>query len=248
MGRLDKLAFEPKGAMATQATLSHATPSSGPRILLVDDEPRILNFLSRGLRAEGFQVEVAAEGRDGLQRALTESYDLVVLDLLMPGMDGTAVLRRILARKPRQQVIVLSALTDIQSKVECLELGAEDYVAKPFSLDELLARVHARLRGAARDGATRLTVGRLTLDMLRRLADAGGGPIPLADREFLLLQELMRSPGRTVSKERLLSAVWGYHFDPESNVLDVYVRRLRAKLGAGVIATARGEGYRLDAG
>ena len=124
MGRLDKLAFEPKGAMATQATLSHATPSSGPRILLVDDEPRILNFLSRGLRAEGFQVEVAAEGRDGLQRALTESYDLVVLDLLMPGMDGTAVLRGILARKPRQQVIVLSALTDIQSKVECLELGA----------------------------------------------------------------------------------------------------------------------------
>jgi DNA-binding response OmpR family regulator len=220
--------------------------ASSPRILLIDDEQRILNFVSRGLRREGFAVDVAAEGSEGLRLATSEPFDLVILDLLMPGLDGMAVLRGILARKPHQRVMVLSAIGDTSSKVDCLELGAEDYLAKPFSFDELLARIHARLRDAAKAHPIRLTVGRLTLDLVRRIADSGGGPVLLADREFLLLQELMRSPGQTISKERLLSTVWGFHFDPGSNVVDVYVRRLRAKLGADALITVRGQGYRVD--
>jgi len=229
--------------------LSQGAPVLEPslrRILVVDDEPRILDFVSRGLRREDFSVDVAADGKAGLERALSERYDLVILDLLMPGLDGVSVLRGILARKPEQPVIVLSALGDLRSKVDCLELGAEDYLAKPFSFAELLARVHARLRNADRSLPTHLEAGRLRLDMLRREVDAGWGPITLAEREFLLLQELMRHPGTTVSKERLLEAVWGFRFDPTSNVLDVCVRRLRAKIGSDLITTARGEGYRID--
>ncbi len=229
--------------------LSQGAPVLEPslrRILVVDDESRILDFVSRGLRREDFSVDVAADGKTGLERALSEAYDLVILDLLMPGLDGVSVLRGILARKPDQAVIVLSALTDLRSKVECLELGAEDYLAKPFSFAELLARVHARLRNADRNPPTHLAAGRLRLDLLRREVDAGWGPITLAEREFLLLQELMRHPGTTVSKEQLLETVWGFRFDPTSNVVDVCVRRLRAKIGSDVITTVRGEGYRID--
>lgn len=233
--------------MTSSAERSEDEPAPFGRILVIDDEQRILNFVRRGLEAEGMAVDVARDGPDGLRLALSSPYDLVILDLVMPGIDGHAVLRRLLERKPSQPVLVLSALNDTASKVSCLQRGAEDYISKPFSLDELLARVHARLRTAARSGPTRLRAGSLALDLIRRQADAGSGPIPLAEREFLLLGELMRNAGRTVSKERLLSSVWGYHFDPGSNVVDVYVRRLRAKLGAGAIVTMRGVGYRIDA-
>jgi two-component system copper resistance phosphate regulon response regulator CusR len=236
-------------AMSSQTVVGETSElGSVGRILLIDDERRILNFVSRGLRSEGFEVDVAETGLEGLEKAASERYDLIVLDLLMPEVDGKTVLRGILRRRPDQTVIVLSALDDSESKVLCLELGADDYLAKPFFFEELLARVRARLRGAARSTSTRLSVGGLTLDVIRRQADSGAGPIALAEREFLLLQELMRNAGRTVSKERLLSSVWGYHFDPETNVVDVYVRRLRAKLGAETIHTLRGEGYRIDAG
>ena len=143
--------------------------------------------------------------------------------------------------------IVLSCLTATATKVRCLEAGAEDYLAKPFSLEELLARVRARLRAAAGRSATSLVAGRLRLDLIRREADSGSGPVALADREFLLLRELMQHTGTTVSKQRLLAAVWQYYFDPGSNVVDVYVGRLRAKLGADTITTMRGEGYRIAA-
>jgi two-component system copper resistance phosphate regulon response regulator CusR len=218
-----------------------------PRILLIDDEQRILDFLRRGLEAEGMAVDTAADGREGLRLGLSRPYDLVILDLVMPDVDGHEVLRRVLERTPTQPVLVLSALNDTASKVRSLERGAEDYIAKPFSLEELLARVRARLRAAARSGSTRLSAGELVLDMVKRQAATPAGVVSLAEREFLLLAELMRNAGRTVSKERLLSAVWGFHFDPGSNVVDVYVRRLRAKLGPEVITTVRGVGYRIDA-
>jgi len=173
------------------------------------------------------------------------SYDLIVLDLLMPGLPGIDVLRRLVEHKPGQPVIILSALTDTSSKVNSLELGAEDYLAKPFSFEELLARVRARLRGA-RSRPTILTIAGLELDLFSRQAEGDFGRVRLAEREFLLLRQLMRCAGETVTKEQILAEVWGYHFDPGSNVVDVYVRRLRAKLGGKVIKTVRGEGYRVD--
>jgi DNA-binding response OmpR family regulator len=220
--------------------------ASPRRILLIDDEPRILDFVSRGLQSEGFEVDVAPNGAQGLEMAMSGRYDVIVLDLLMPGLDGTSVLRQVVDRRPDQPVIILSALGDADSKVGCLDLGADDYLTKPFVLDELIARIRARLRVLARPSVPKLVAGRLTLDVVRREADPGSGPVGLAEREFLLLQELMKNAGGTVSKERLLNSVWGYNFDPGTNVLDVYVRRLRAKLGADLIQTVRGEGYRVD--
>jgi DNA-binding response OmpR family regulator len=229
------------------AGLSQATaaaPTRG-RILLIDDEQGILNFVSRGLAAAGYAVDIAADGAVGLEAAARYSYDLVILDLLMPGLPGIDVLGRLVEDKPGQPVIILSALTDTVSKVNSLELGAEDYLAKPFSLEELLARVRARLR-AAQSRPTVLTLGGLKLDLVHRQAEGEFGRVRLAEREFLLLRQLLRCAGETVSKERLLADVWGYHFDPGSNVVDVYVRRLRAKIGGDLIKTVRGEGYRVD--
>ena len=223
-----------------------ATVQAGARILLIDDESGIRNFVSRGLRGEGFAVDLAADGDAGLKAALGPPYDLIILDLLLPDLAGTEVLRRLIRQHPGQPVIVLSALGDTPSKVASLEAGADDYLVKPFSFEELLARVRARLRDA-RSVRTRLTVGPLTLDLIARQVQTESGRVLLAEREFLLLRELMSSAGDTVSKERLLATVWGYRFDPGSNVVDVYVRRLRAKLGGEAIKTVRGEGYRIDA-
>jgi two-component system, OmpR family, copper resistance phosphate regulon response regulator CusR len=230
----------------TSVSAIPAEPALTGRVLLVDDEERIVNFVRRGLEAEGLHVDPARDGNEGLRMALTRGYDLIILDLVMPGMDGLTMLRRLLQAKPSQPVLVLSARDDTASKVASLESGAEDYISKPFSLEELLARVRARLRTAARPHPTEMVVGSTTLDLIRRRADTGAGSVSLAEREFLLLRELMGNPGRAVSKERLLSSVWGYHFDPGSNVVDVYVRRLRAKLGAQAITTVRGVGYRFD--
>ncbi|HMC36277.1 MAG TPA: response regulator transcription factor [Actinomycetota bacterium] len=226
---------------------AQSVQQAAARILIVDDEPRILNFVARELTSQGYEVRTAAESSAGLAMATAEAYDLVILDLLMPGLDGRDVLQRILKRNPNQAVIVLSALGDPGSKVMALELGAEDYLAKPFSIDELLARVRARLRRSGERNGTVLHAGRLLLDVVRREADVGSGRVPLAEREFLLLQELMRNVGRTVSKEWLLRSVWGYWFASASNVVDVYVARLRRKVGAETIVTVRGEGYRVDA-
>lgn len=183
---------------------------------------------------------------EGLRAALERHYDVVILDLLMPGLPGITVLDRIVQRKPHQVVIVLSCLTDSRSKVQSFELGADDYLAKPFSFEELLVRVKARIR-AARLSTGTLEVGRLRLDLVRRRVEVGSRPVTLTEREFLLLRELMQSPGQTVTKEHLLTTVWGYSFDPGSNVVDVYVGRLRHKLGAGTIVTVSGEGYRINA-
>ena len=224
-----------------------ASTLASARILVIDDEPGILSFVSRGLRAEGYAVDLAADGDAGLSAALSQPYDLVILDLLLPGSSGIDLLREMVRRNSGQPVIVLSALTDTSSKVHSFELGAGDYLAKPFSIEELLARVRARLRDA-RSHPTRLIVGSLALDLISRCAQGEFGRVQLAEREFLLLRELMTYPGETVTKERILASVWGYRFDPGSNVVDVYVRRLRAKIGGERIKTIRGEGYRIDAG
>src|SRR6516165_9455716 len=222
------------------------------RILIVDDEPNIRSFIGRALSAAGYQTGFAGSGADGLRHALDEHYDLVILDLVMPDMDGCSVLDQLLRARPDQTVMVLSCVADVATKVDCLERGARDYLTKPFSLAELLVRIRVRLRedahlrGESREGAGEIIrVGNLTLDVARLVADIGHGPVPLTRLEFLLLRELAEHYGRSVSKGRLLASVWGYDFDPGSNVVDVCVRRLRSKLGFDLIKTVRGEGYQL---
>jgi DNA-binding response OmpR family regulator len=213
------------------------------RVLIVDDEERIRLVLARILRARGITADAAADGADAVARTVSGSYDLVILDLLMPGQDGFSALREIMRQRPDQAVLVLSCLSDPESKMVSLGLGADDYVPKPFHVGELVARVQARLRAAARPGPPVLSFGGLTLDVLHRQADTGAGPVPLTSREFQLLWELMHRPGAVVSKDDLLARVWGGATDSVSNVVDVYVRRLRSRLGPDVITTVRGEGY-----
>lgn len=219
------------------------------RILVIEDEPRILAFLSRGLQAEGFVVDGAGDGPAGLAHAVAGSYDLVVLDLLLPKLGGLDVLRHLQRERPDLPVVIVSARSDLPTKLRGFDLGACDYIAKPFSFDELLARVRAQLRGGRRvESASVLRAGTLTLDVARREARLGELVAELSDREFRLLHHLVRHQGEVVSRERLLSEVWGYHFDPRSNVVDVCVRRLRKKLGSDApIETVRHGGYRLTA-
>ncbi len=220
----------------------------GMRILVIEDEPRILAFLSRGLQAEGFLVDGAGDGPAGLTRALADRYDLVVLDLLLPKLGGLEVLRQLQRTRPELPVVIVSARSDLPTKLRGFGLGASDYVAKPFSFDELLARVRAQLRSrrsGGEDGSV-LRAGKLTLDLARREVRLGELSAELSDREFRLLHHLVCHQGEVVSRERLLSDVWGYHFDPRSNVVDVCVRRLRQKLGSEApIETVRHGGYRL---
>jgi DNA-binding response OmpR family regulator len=304
-------------------------PNAG-RILIVDDEPKIRSLVGRALTAAGYLTHFADSGAQALRLALCIPYDLVILDLLMPDLGGRQVLGRLLQARPKQAVIVLSCVADIEAKVDCLELGAQDYLTKPFSLAELLARVRLRMRAVSvagtataraaatftaapasvaavttkttAPGAATVTMtgasmtiapgaagtvvaavasvsaaivtgaaagpvpsgpqplsapslptrelikaGGVTLDVGRLVADIGQGPVPLTRLEFLLLHELAEHVGQSVPKERLLAAVWGYDFDPGSNVVDVCVRRVRSKLGSGLIKTVRGEGYQLVA-
>jgi DNA-binding response OmpR family regulator len=235
------------GSTGGQVGGSRDIDSSPPgRILIIDDEDRILQFLARGLRAGGYDVDIATDPHEGLAAAERNPYDLVILDLLMPTLPGITVLDRLIQRRPQQVVIVLSCLSDSRTKVQCFQLGAHDYMAKPFSVHELLERVRVRIR-AGRATAGPLEIGNLRVDLVRRQVRVGTEPVTLTEREFLLLWELIQNHGRTVTKEHLLATVWGYKFDPGSNVIDVYVARLRQKLGSEAIVTVRGEGYRLNA-
>jgi two-component system, OmpR family, response regulator len=214
------------------------------RVLVIDDEPRIVSFVQRALTADGLAAEGATDGARGLAMTLSGMYQLVLLDLLMPAMDGASVLGRVMERRPEQPVVILSALSDVETKVRCFGLGAADYIVKPFALAELLARVHARLRvNGSRHGDTLIRAGGITLDLRRRSADAGEGPVPVSGREFLLLQHLMSRAGEVCSREEILADVWGCSFDPGTNVVDVYIRRLRSKLGPLMIETVRNVGY-----
>jgi DNA-binding response OmpR family regulator len=211
---------------------------------VVDDEPNILRFVSRALLGHGFAVDCALDGEHGVALVEAGRYRLVVLDLVLPGAGGVAALKAIKASRPKQPVLVLYALSDVESKVRCLELGATDYLTKPFALAELLARVRARLRESAAPVQERfLRVGAVTLDLQRHVAEVDGRPIALASREFELLVHLMRHAGTVCAREQLLADVWSCSFDPGTNVVDVYVRRLRRKLGGDTIETLRNVGY-----
>jgi DNA-binding response OmpR family regulator len=219
------------------------TRAETARILVVDDEPKLVDFVCRALSAQGFSVDGATDGARGLELIEERDYELVVLDLLMDGIDGVTVLKRATQSRPLLPVLVLSALPDVETRVRCLELGAADYMTKPFALAELKARIATRLRfpGIAPNGGH--PTNGLKLDPPRRIVDTGRGPVRLSQREFRLLAHLMRHRGEVCSRAELLEEVWGCSFDPGTNVVDVYVGRLRAKLGSSVITTVRNVGY-----
>lgn len=218
------------------------------RILIAEDETRIVSFLEKGLRAGGYTTIAVSTGTDALALARDDSFDLMILDLGLPGLDGHDVLRAIRRRGERMPVIILSARDGVQDTVAGLEGGADDYVTKPFRFEELLARIRLRLRDSApTDSTSVLQAGAVALDLRTRRATVGERIVELTAREFALAEVFLRHPGQVLTREQLLSHVWGYDFDPGSNVVDVYVRYLRRKLGDGVIETARGMGYRLRA-
>lgn len=227
------------------------------RILVIDDEPDLVRFIRRALETDGHQVQVALDGADGLRMAMTEPPELIVLDLLMPGVDGHAILSAMTKSHPEVPILVLSAVADLKARVEVLDAGAVDFVAKPFAVRELLARVRTRLRhpgepplnGSASD---RMQVGSVTLDVTARTMNVGERTVPLSQREFQLLRHLMTRVDRVCTRQELLSEVWGYAFDPSTNVVDVCVARLRHKLGGEptetMIRTVRNVGYQLQSG
>jgi DNA-binding response OmpR family regulator len=216
------------------------------RILVIEDEPRIMSFLSRAFEAEGFEVDGADNGSDGFERAVRGPYDLVILDLLLPRLDGLRVMRELHRRRPELPVVIVSARSDLPTKLRGFEFGANDYLTKPFAVDELLARVRAQLRTRGNGQGSVLHMGDLVLDLTRRQARIGPDAVDLSDREFRLLHHLLKHAGEVVTRDSILSAVWGCHFDPRSNVVDVCMRRLRRKLGGDApIETVRHAGYRI---
>jgi two-component system, OmpR family, response regulator len=213
------------------------------RILVVDDDPKLVAIVSRFLASEGYSVASASDGDAALGLVEDQDFDLVILDLMMNGSGGIGFLEQVMYLRPGLPVLVLSALSDVDTKVRCFELGAVDFMTKPFAIAELTIRIAARLRVAAGPSPNGLR-----LDPARRIAHTGTGPVQLSEREFLLLQHLVRYRGEVCSRTDLLAEVWGYSFDPGTNVVDVYVGRLRAKLGPAVIETVRNGGYYVPLG
>ncbi|MEO6857530.1 MAG: response regulator transcription factor [Solirubrobacteraceae bacterium] len=218
---------------------------------MIEDEPGIVDFLERGLRSYGFDVDSATDGVAGAERALAEQYDLVVLDLMLPLRSGLEVLDEVRQAKPALPVIVLTARGEVEDRVAGLDAGAIDYLTKPFSLTELAARIRAQLRSVAQTPTTTLTQGDVEVDLITREVRRAGVPVRLSTTEFEFLTYLLRNTGRVLSREQILRAVWGYEYDPGTNVVDVYVGYLRRKLRTGgerdPIVTVRSVGYRFDA-
>ena len=219
-------------------------------MLIVEDDPGVARFLERGLAAHGHRALTADNGQDGVQMAADESVDFVLLDIMLPGMNGQEVLRRIRARRPGVPVLMLTARDEVRDKVRALDGGADDYLSKPFDLEELLARMRALVRRADQPQSSRIELGDLKIDLLSHRVWRGEKLVDLSSREFALLEYFVRHQGQVLSRQQILSAVWDYAFDPGSNVVDVYVSYLRNKLDRrgepSFIATVRGAGYRFD--
>jgi DNA-binding response OmpR family regulator len=218
------------------------------RILIAEDEARIASFLEKGLRANGFSTTTVDDGRLAASVARDGDFDLLVLDLGLPGLHGLDVLRTLRGRGERMPVVILTAHDELDTTVAGFAGGADDYVTKPFRFEELLARIRVRLRDDPTQEVTVLRIGDVALDLRTRRATVGERTVELTAREFSLAETFLRHPDHVLSREQLLSHVWGYDFDPESNIVDVYVRYLRRKLGPDTIETVRGMGYRLVTG
>lgn len=215
------------------------------RILLAEDEDRISSFIVKGLRANGFRSETVVNGNDAVAFARSGEFDLMILDIGLPGLDGFSVLRRLRAERVEIPIIILTARDAVEDTVAGLSGGADDYMHKPFAFDELLARIRLRLTTPSATESTVLRAGELTLDLRTRRARISDLDVELTTREFALLETFLRHPDEVLTRQQLLSRVWGFDFDPGSNVVDVYIRYLRGKLGAERFETVRGAGYRL---
>jgi two-component system, OmpR family, response regulator len=223
------------------------------RVLVIEDDKDVASFLRKGLAQAGYNVDHADNGKDGLFLATTEPYDALIVDRMLPGVDGLTIIRTLRASEKGTPVLILSALGEVDDRVRGLKAGGDDYLVKPFAFSELQARLEALVRRAkigADAAPTSLKVADLELDLLRREARRGGNPIDLQPREFQLLEFLMRHAGQVVTRTMLLEGVWDYHFDPQTNVIDVHISRLRSKIDRGfdrpLLHTIRGVGYRLD--
>ena len=221
------------------------------KVLVIEDEKKIAGFVRKGLEAQGFVVEVSLNGDEGYALALSHPYDVLVLDIMLPGRDGLSILRNLRERKMGMPVILLTARSELNERVEGLNLGADDYLTKPFHIEELIARIHAVARRASGASQSILTVSDLTMNLLTREVARAGRPVDLTAREFSLLEHLMRSPGRVLTRVEICERVWDYNFDPGTNLVDVYVQRLRKKVDGDsakkLIETIRGIGYRIKA-
>jgi len=219
------------------------------RILVVEDERKIAGFIRQGLEEHGFDVDVSGNGDDAFTLATTRSYDAIVLDIMLPGRDGLSILRGLRERKNTVPVILVTARTELNERIDGLNLGADDYLTKPFYVEELIARIHAVSRRVKDETLSLLQVEDLTVNLITRQIRRGTREIELTSREFSLLERMIRTPGRVFTRTQLLEHVWGYDFDPETNLVDVNIRRLRKKIDddvtAPLIETVRGVGYRI---
>lgn len=217
------------------------------KILVIEDEKKIATLIQRGLREQDYSVELCGNGREGLELALTSIYDAIVLDIMLPGLDGLSLLRNLREKKVSTPVMILTARGEVNERVEGLNCGADDYLAKPFAMDELLARLRALVRRVTGETISLYKVGDLSMNLVSRSVTRGARRIALTAREFRLLEHLMRSPGQTLTRTQIIERVWEYHFDPGTNLVDVYIQRLRRKVDDGesvkLIHTIRGVGY-----